>query len=371
MSKISSLKPEIVQVTSYYPPHLGGMENYAAQVAERFARKGYTVSVFTSNVGYSQQKALNFKARVHYLKALEFAHTPIMFTLFFRLLALPRNSLIHLHVSQAISPEVVYLISRLKKIPYIAHVHIDADPTGRFGFLLGPYKKLFLKRVLRSASKIICLSDSQKEIIIKKYPVCVENVISLRNGVDDSYFMKRTIQKRDIPTILYVGRLAPQKNVRRLVEAFSLLKEKAQLRIVGDGEDRGNIEQLIKDLALCSVTLVGTKSGEELIEEYKNADILAVSSDKEGGAPLVILEALATGLPVVVSDIYGIRELLGNMVLLVPNPSPENFANALDEVLSNPDLQQQLSCKAEENIKSFRWDSIVSELEKIYEEVLS
>jgi glycosyltransferase involved in cell wall biosynthesis len=371
MSKISLPKPEIVQVTSYYPPHLGGMENYAAQVAERFAGKGYTVSVYTSNIGYSPQIGPDFKAHVHYLKSLEFAHTPIIFALFFRLLALPCHSLIHLHVSQALSPEIVYVVSRIKKIPYIAHVHIDADPSGPFGFLLGPYKKVFLGHVLKSASKIICLSDSQRAIIVKKYSVCAENVVSLRNGVDDSYFVKRTIQKKDIPTILYVGRLTSQKNVPRLIEAYSLLKEKAQLRIVGDGEDRNKVEQLIKGLKLSSVTLVGTKSGKELIEEYKNADVLAVPSNKEGGAPLVILEALATGLPVVVSDVYGIRELLGDTVLLVPDPSPENFANALEKVLSSVDLQQELSCKAAEKIKSFRWDTIVNELERIYEEVLS
>ncbi len=371
MSKITLTTPTIVQVVSYYPPHLGGMENVAARIAEGLVDKGYTVSVYTSDIGYSQNAVPNAKARVHYLKSIEFAHTPILFSLFFRLLALPRHALIHLHVSQAFSPEIVYLISKLKKIPYIAHIHVDVDASGPFGFLLKPYKKWFLKRVLKSASKIICLSNSQKQIILKKYNISEEKIISLRNGVDDSYFIKRTINKKDIPTILYVGRLAPQKNVRRLIEAYGLMKEKAQLRIVGEGEDRSAIEQLIKHLKLSRVTLVGKKSGKELIEEYKSADVLAVPSNKEGGAPLVILEALATGLPVVVSDIYGISELLDDSVLLVHNPSPENFATALEKVLSNFDLQKHLSCKAEEKVKTFRWDNIVTELEKIYEEVVS
>src|SRR2546426_11587979 len=155
MSKITLNTPTIIQVTSYYPPHLGGMENVAAQIAEGFVEKGYAVSVYTSDIGYSRNAVISSKSQVHHLKSIEFAHTPIMFTLFFRLLALPRHSLIHLHVSQAFSSEIVYLISKLREIPYIAHIHLDVDPSGPLGFLHEPYKKLFLKRVLKGASKII------------------------------------------------------------------------------------------------------------------------------------------------------------------------------------------------------------------------
>src|SRR6266496_6686773 len=169
MSKITLTTPKIIQVTSYYPPHLGGMENVAAQIAEGFVDKGYAVSVYTSDIGYSRNAVPGSKARVHYLKSIEFAHTPIIFSLFFRLLALPRHALIHLHVSQAFSPEIVYLISKVRGIPYIAHIHLDVDASGPLGFLLEPYKKFFLKRVLKSAAKIICQTEAQKRVIASKY----------------------------------------------------------------------------------------------------------------------------------------------------------------------------------------------------------
>src|ERR1700730_2636640 len=140
MSKMALTTPTIVHVTSYYPPHLGGMENVAERIAEGFVDKEYAVSVYTSDRGYSCNKVISSKSQVHYLKSIEFAHTPIIFTLLFRLLALPGHSLIHLHVAQALSPEIVYLISRLKGIPYVAHIHLDVDPSGPFGFLLGTYK---------------------------------------------------------------------------------------------------------------------------------------------------------------------------------------------------------------------------------------
>src|SRR5436309_5731549 len=136
MSKLTQTRPTIIHVTSYYPPHLGGMEKGTALRAERFADRGYTVSVYTSDIGYSRKAVSNTKVQVHYLKSIEVAHTPIIFTLFFRLLALPCHALIHLHVAQAFSPEIVYLISKLKGIPYIAHIHLDVDPSGPLGFLL-------------------------------------------------------------------------------------------------------------------------------------------------------------------------------------------------------------------------------------------
>ena len=143
MSKITPTTPTIIQVVSYYPPHLGGMENCAAQIAEGFVDKGYAVSVYTSDKGYSQDAAPHSKLQVHYLKSIEFAHTPIIFTLFFRLLAFPRHSLMHLHVSQAFSPEIVYLISKLKGIPYIAHIHLDVDLPVPSVFYLRRIRKCF------------------------------------------------------------------------------------------------------------------------------------------------------------------------------------------------------------------------------------
>src|SRR6266704_1240312 len=189
MSKIIQTSPTIIHVISYYPPHLGGSEKGTELRAKRFADRGYRVSVYTSDIGYSRKAAPTTNVRVHYLKSIEFAHTPIMFTLFFRLLALPRHALIHLHVAQAFSPEIVYLISKLKRIPYIAHIHLDVDPSGPLGFLLETYKKLFLKRVLKSAAKLICVSEAQKKLIASKYALPLESIVVIPNGVAKKYFI--------------------------------------------------------------------------------------------------------------------------------------------------------------------------------------
>ena len=364
-------RPTIVQVISYYPPHLGGMENVATQIAEGFAEKGYRVSVYTSNTGYSRKAVNGSKAQVHYLKSIEFAHTPIIFTLFFRLLALPRHSLIHLHVANALSPEIVYLISRLKRIPYIAHIHLDVDPSGPFGFLLETYKKLFLKRVLKLAAKIICVSEAQKKHIASKYGLSLESIVVIPNGVAEEYFVGNKTSENPIPHLLFVGRLAAQKNLPLLIEAVAQMQTSVFLDIVGEGELRENIEALIQKYKLQNVRLHGRKTGKELIDHYKLADIFMLPSFKEAGAALSMLEALAAGLPVVASDTPEVREILADCGVLIQDPTATNYARTLDAVLSNQETIRNLSTLSVQNAHSYSWEKLLDSVEDVYREILN
>ena len=370
MSKITRTRPTIVHVVSYYPPHLGGMENGTALRAERFVDRGYTVSVYTSDRGYSRKVASNTKVRVHYLKSIEFAHTPIIFTLFFRLLALPRHSLIHLHIAQAFSPEIVYLISKLKGIPYIAHIHLDVDPSGPFGFLLGPYKKLFLKRVLKKAAKIICQSEPQKKHIAAKYALPLEAIAVIPNGVADEYFVGKRTRENAVPHLLFVGRLAAQKNLPLLIEAVSHMQTSVFLDIVGEGELRENVEALIQKYKLQNVHLHGQKTGRELLEFYQSADIFVLPSLKEGFSNSM-LEALAAGLPVVVSDSPEIRQILGECGVLIQDPTATNYARALDALLSNKQAIQDLSILSVQKAHSYTWKTVLDVTEDLYKQVTS
>jgi glycosyltransferase involved in cell wall biosynthesis len=370
MSKINLLKPEIVQVVSYYPPHLGGMENCAAQIADGFVDRGYSVSVYTSDIGYSRNVVPNSKVCVHYLRSLEFAHTPIIFTLFFRLLALPRHALLHLHVSQAFSPEIVYMVSRLRGIPYIAHIHLDIDASGPFGFLLGPYKKLFLKRALQSAAKIICLSEPQKKLIAAKYMLSTESIVVIANGVAEEYFITKKKRENIVPRMLFVGRLVLQKNLSLLIGAVAQMQTSVFLDIVGEGEERENIEVLIQKHKLQNIKLHGKKIGQELIELYRSADIFVLPSLKEG-ISLSMLEALAAGLPVVASDSPEIRPILGECGVLIQDPTVTNYATTLDAVLSNKETMRKLGVLSAQKARLYSWKNVLSAIEDVYKQITS
>jgi len=92
-------------------------------------------------------------------------------SLFIKLLKIERNSVVHLHIAQAYTPELVWLASKIKGFCYIAQVHIDIAPSGAFGFLLKAYKPLILKRVLNNARYVIVFTKDQKHAIHQKYNV--------------------------------------------------------------------------------------------------------------------------------------------------------------------------------------------------------
>ena len=91
---------KVVQVVSYYPPHLGGMQNIAREISERLAKKVHQVEVFTSDIGCKKGRLNPINnLKINYLKSWEFAHTPIMPSLFFKLLKMSKDSIIHVHNS--------------------------------------------------------------------------------------------------------------------------------------------------------------------------------------------------------------------------------------------------------------------------------
>jgi glycosyltransferase involved in cell wall biosynthesis len=372
MSKQSQLPSAIIQVTAYYPPHLGGIENCVAQIAKRLVSRGYAVRVYTSDIDAHQRSMNQSGLQVRYLRSIEFAHTPIIFSLFFHLLSLPRHALIHLHAAQAFTPEIVYLVSKIRRIPYITHFHIDVDPSGPYGFLLGTYKKFFLKRVLQSAAKIICLSEPQKQAIAAKYELPLESIVVISNGVDEAYFVgvREKTEPAPIPHLLFVGRLVAQKNLALLIEAVTHMKTPVIVDIVGEGELREHLARLIQQHQLTNVRLHGKKTGKELLEFYHSADVFVLPSFKEG-ISLSMLEALAAGLPVVATDSPEIRTILEDCGVLIEEPTPANYARALDQLLASKETMQKLRALSEQKARSHSWENILNALEEVYRQVIS
>ena len=171
---------KVVQVLSYYPPHLGGMENAVKGISENLAKRGHQVKVFTSDIGCKKGKLrLTKNLKIHWLLGWEFLHSPILPSLFFKLIRIPKDSIMHVHIAQAFVPEIVFLVSKLRGIPYIAHIHLDVEPSTKMGFLLPFYKKVFLQKVLSSSSKIIVPTKDYIDLVSKKYAISNNNTYNL------------------------------------------------------------------------------------------------------------------------------------------------------------------------------------------------
>lgn len=359
----------IVHISSYFPPHLGGMEKVVEKLAIMQAKSGLNVRVITSNIGAVQHSKNNLIS-VRRLRSFEIAHTPIMPSLLRTLLTCPSRSIFHVHVSQAGVPEVALLAAKIKRCKIIMHIHGDIGPSGTVGILLPFYKKFFLGFALRHADSVVVPTDAMKEIIVNMYKL-KNRLYVVSAGVVKEFFVEKksysTTPKRI--RLLYTGRLSIEKNVKLLIEAVDLLTNPAEFTIVGDGSLKADIEKQISLMRNNDhvVKLVGLKSQKELIEYYRRADIVLIASDYESQS-LVALEAMASTAPIIFAPLPAVKYIVGDGGVQVDR-TPEAFAKAITELMDDEDNRARLGKQGQLRARQFTWENTVEEFKKIYLEL--
>jgi glycosyltransferase involved in cell wall biosynthesis len=371
--------PQVVQVSGYYPPHVGGIEYCALNISRELSRRGVQVSVLTSDLGATDAGPEPADAPpVRRLRSIEVAHTPIMPGLPWALWRESRRAVIHLHVSHIWSDVVTTLVALLGRRPLVSHFHMDTPPSGRWGFVFVLYKRLLLGWLLRRARTVIALSDEQAELLSRRYRVDAERMRIIPNGVAAEFFADVAEQmldggeKPEAETepgkplrLLFVGRLAAQKDLPLLLAAAELLGPQVTVDIAGDGELRAQITELAAALPTGRARLWGTLSGAELLTRYREADAFVMTSEREG-MPLALLEAMAAGLPVVACDVQGLREFVDGVGLLVSERSAAGFAAQIRRLIEDPDLRAKLSMASVAAVQSRRWDALAGEVLDAY-----
>lgn len=358
--------PPVAVIAAYYPPHLGGVERFAQESARRLAAHRQ-VFVITSQIGAlragtEQQENLT-TLRLH---AVELLHTPIAPALALRIFALPRRTIVHLHTAQAYWPELTWLACRLRGLVYIAHFHLDVAPSGRLGALIFPlYKRVFWRLVLRGACRVVVCSPAQVALVAARYGVDESRITVVENAVDDMFFVPVSRTRHTTPRLLFVGRLVVQKRVDRLLDAMALLGDEAELEIVGGGDLHVELMARAQKLGLSNVQFLGSLSGDALVAQYRVADAFVISSEHEG-APLSVIEALASGLPVIGTNVPGIHELLVDGAgILVAEPYPEGIAAAVRS-LADESFRTQLARRAAARVTRATWERVTDDLSNIY-----
>jgi glycosyltransferase involved in cell wall biosynthesis len=176
-------------------------------------------------------------------------------------------------------------------------------------------------------------------------PVFVPLGVKVREGPNR---FEGTAGDRSVLHVLYVGSLIPRKSISTLLEALHLLRRRGvetAAAIVGDGPDRRTLEELAKHHRL-EVRFIGEVPHREVGAWMERADVLVLPSTAEG-RPVVVLEAMAASLPVVVSDIDGSRELIddGRTGYLFPPGDADKLADFL-EILSDVEVRKHLAASA-------------------------
>jgi len=365
-------KLDIVEVSAYYPPHLGGQENAVRNLATALVAVNRTVRVVTSNLGGKVGVANENGVQVSRLRSVEVAHSAIIWNLLWWLIfRCTKRTVVHLHIGQAYTPEIVWLASKLRGFKYIAHMHIEPRQSGAAGRFLGVYKKYFLRRSLRAAAVVLVLNKEHAEVMRNEYG-CTQTIEVVSNGVEEDFFnLKRKKLTRSHKAglrLLFVGRLSPQKNLLELLTALTKANTETSLTIAGDGELRHEIESTIKEKSLSNVQLLGNVNKSQVLHLYDQHDALILPSLYEA-QPLVLLEAMAVRIPIIGTNVMGIAETIQGIGLIC-EPDANSLAHTIDLFYKQDKATiEEMTRKGYEKASSLRWSNLLKQYITIYDKL--
>jgi len=349
-------------------PFVGGGQINAWEISKRIARSGNQVEILTRNLGKDNLEPVkNLKViKISKKSTASNQFSKISFIIKSLIYLLKSDyQIIHGH---AFLPGItLFIYSRFKKTPTIFTVHGTSIASNLNGYFSTNLEKIILTKLKYTAQ----ITVSRDFLKLKN----INNKITyIPNGVDVEKIDKVKTTKYKKPTILFVGRLHPQKNLINLIKAFGLARGKIpnlQLMIVGDGEQKSELIGLTKSLKISkSVVFCGIKSRSELVKIYKSSHVFILPSLYEGQS-LALLEAMSNKLPAIVTQVGDNGYLIKNNYngFIIKSPFTEqNIAEAIGRALKNSDLTN-IGIRGRATIKNFSWKKSAQQTLKIYEEV--
>lgn len=244
------------------------------------------------------------------------------------------------------------------KIPYILSLR-GGDVPGflpknlKYHHILSaPLTRVIWKRSL----DIVANSKGLQELAKKTAHRLGMDVKYIPNGVNDNEFFPDPEKASSLKLkLIFVGRLTEQKGVTFLIQAIQALKGAVQCDIVGDGPLRESLENEVNDRGLKdSITFHGWIARSELATFYQKADVFVLPSYEEG-MPNVILEAMASGLAIVATDIGGNEELVDQGVNGFLYTDHSQLASLLQKFIDNPSLSKEFGLASASKSQTFSW----------------
>jgi glycosyltransferase involved in cell wall biosynthesis len=292
------------------------------------------------------------------------------------------SKIIHAHGHPYLTSLIAGRLAKYYEKPFILTQHntfIDYDNV--FNYIEKINDLTVGKETLKQADKIITVSDATKEYVLS-LGANPNKIKVLHNGVDLNRFkplpaIKEKMRKqlcipRDAKVVLTVRRLVYKNGVDTLINAANLAIKKKQnlvFIIAGKGPDMIRVQSQIEHLGLeKNIKLTGFVADQDLPLYYNTADLFVLPSKSGEGLPLVALEAMACGLPVIATNVGGINEIMvKGFGKLVPANHPEALSDAIVEFIDINDKAGELRAIVEEQ---YSWDKNVAQLIEIYEELI-
>jgi glycosyltransferase involved in cell wall biosynthesis len=243
---------------------------------------------------------------------------------------------------------------------------IDGASSYELGFRI--YYNTLLRAHMRRAATVIVTSHATLEAARERWPRQRYRLIPL--AVDSWFRVMEGEPRTPEPTVLYTGGFDPRKRVADLIEAVAQLRARLPaIQLVLSGEAPPEVVEMARRKLDRQVTFSGYLGDEELASWYRRAWVVAYPTDMEGfGFP--ILEAFASGTPVVATRAGSIEEVADNAALLVSPGDVKELADAIEQLLSNTRLRDSLRAAGLQRASGFSWNEVAAKTIDVYREAL-
>ena len=373
-----------------FPPIGGGGGWVSYYLGKHFAAAGHDVHLITSQFRDCAKREEVEGFHVHRIPALR--KNPNVCAVHEMFTYAVSSSIYGLRFAKKFKPDIVqvffgipagggaYLLQKFKNVPYVVFLggrdvpRPNPDP---------PYYRwlyLLLKPIIRAiwdnAAAVVACSDGLRDLAHITDTNLKIDVIP--DGLDLASF-ESTQRKKNPKTVrcLAIGRLIPRKGFQFLIQALPKILDKVQhdfqIEIVGDGPYREELVELAENLGVTSyVRFTGTVPYSELPQKYREANIFILPSLAEG-MPLVVLEAMGTGLPIIASRVQGIDELVAEDVngALFDAGDVDGLASCLIQLINAGETRVEMGKVSTEKVKPYDWKNIANTYLALYEDILT
>jgi glycosyltransferase involved in cell wall biosynthesis len=353
---------------------------WIANVAPRLHQLGHEIIVFTSKYGQQNNMEITSKMLRSGIKIHEFENHTMPFKVptissFKKILKILKDTnveVLYFNNAFALNEVLVYLLKAKRKIKVVSGHHGTFPEAGNIG------RRFYHRVVNRNINRIYDANhvlNQEREVILKRWGY--KNVYRIPYGIDTSELRPGT--KDNIFTVMFAGGMLYQKGIDRfssLVELLDSTKSNTDIKflIFGSGplsHIAGNLSKKFKN-----VEYTGYAYPEQLAKAYRKSHVFVFPSRFEEG-PLVVREALASGTPVIASNILGAREMVKNGItgFVVDSSTVEELAKPIlmlkDLWYNRPEEYEKYCFNARESMSGGDWSKVVHEIEQMLKEVVT
>ena len=375
---------KIAQIVATFPPYHGGMGYVCFHNSRELALRGHDVTVFTIDYG-----RLSYKNDPESFKIVRLK-TPLVHGdggMIPQLYSKLKNfDIIHLHYPFFGGAEYVYWASLFRRQKYFLTYHMDVyGNTLLKKLIIGAYEPLLMKKIIRRAALIGSPGiEYLKKSKVGSFIPWNKVVTFPHAGVDIRTFRPRQkdkslVQKYKLQgkiVVLFVGNLQPFKGLHILIDAISRIKdENIVLLVVGGGYGEKTYKRQVKEAGLEGrVIFAGSKLPDKDLPHYYNlGDFLVLPSTHSESFGLVVLEAMASGKPAIVSSLPGPSQLIedGTDGLIVKTGDVEDLKNKIEHLAQERTMREMMGLAARKKVvKNYTWENIGKQLEKTLKNII-